>query len=184
MRPPLPIIRRALVLLAGIALAACADGGDPAQRLLQPDAPRADISGGWHKVAGSMPQFRVSAVIDENGGSLGYGGYSLLVPAKAVSAPTQFVFESTGEGYLEVRLSATRVGSAQLNDVGAAGFTVPVVLSEQADAAGGLPAWNRLVIAWDRPDGTLEPVPSAINPATKVITGRLSHFSQYVVASD
>jgi hypothetical protein len=184
MRLPLPPFRHSLVLLASVALTACADGADPAQRLLQPGAPSADVSGGWHKVAGSMPQFRVSAVIDENGGSLGVAGYSLTVPAKAVSGPTEFVFESTVDGFLEVRLTATRVGSRLLNDVGAAGFTVPVVLSEQAEAAGGLPAWNRMVIAWDRPDGTLEPVPSAINPSTKIITGRLSHFSQYVVASD
>jgi hypothetical protein len=184
LRSSLPWLRRSLMLLSGVALAACADGGDPAARLLQPGAPLADNGTAWHKVAGTMPQFRVSQVVDVTGGVLSYGGYSLTVPAKAVTQPTEFVMESVNGGYLTVRLTATRVGSKLSNDVGEAGFQVPVLLSEQFDAPGGLPEWSRLVIAWERPDGVLEPVPSAINPATKVITGRLSHFSQYVVASD
>jgi hypothetical protein len=179
-----PWLRRTLLALAGLALAACSEHGDPAQRLLQPDAPRAESRAGWQKVAGTMPAFRVSAVIDASGGSIGVPGYTLTVPARAVAQPTEFVFESVGEGYLAVRLSATSVGSRTANDIGEAGFTVPVLLSEQVDAAGGMPQWNRMVIAWDRPDGVLDPVPSSINPATKVLTGRLSHFSQYVVATD
>jgi hypothetical protein len=184
MRHIRPWLRHSVLALAALAIAGCAEQSDPAQRLLQPDAPRAESSAGWKKVAGNMPAFRVTGVIDANGGTLGVPGYWVTVPARAVSQPTEFVFESVGEGYLSVRLTATSVGSRQTNDVGEAGFAVPVLLSEQLDAAGGLPQWGRMVIAWERPDGVLDPVPSYFNPPTKVMTGRLSHFSQYTVATD
>src|SRR4051812_39688779 len=74
-----PWLRRTLLALAGLALAACSEHGDPAQRLLQSEAPRADSRAGWQKVAGSMPAFRVSAVIDERGGAIGVPGYTLTV---------------------------------------------------------------------------------------------------------
>ena len=185
MRKHTPWIRRTLLVLAGVSLAACADGSGPAERILQPEGPALSRShGALSRMAGDMPAFSVSGVIDADGGTLGVGEYVLTVPRRAVDGPTLFTFESVQDGYQTVRLSATSVGSSVTNDVGAAGFQVPVTLAEHFDAAGGLPAWSRLVIAWDRPDGTLERVPSAINPSTKVITGKLSHFSQYVVASD
>jgi hypothetical protein len=185
MRTSSPWLRRALLVLVGAGLAACADGAGPAERLLQPQgAALSRTAGSLSRIAGTMPSFSVSATFDEQGGVLSAGDYVLTVPRRAVAGPTLFTFESVPNGYMAVRLTATSLGSEQENDVGEAGFRAPVLLSERFEAAGGLPAWSRLVIAWERPDGVLEPVPSAINPATKVITGRLSHFSQYVVASD
>jgi hypothetical protein len=101
-----------------------------------------------------------------------------------VSEPTRFTFSSVHEGFAEVRLTATAVGSEAHNDVGMRGFTVPVVVALSFEPAGGMPRWSRLVLAWVRPDGGLEAVPSYLDPSSKRIVGRLGHFSQYAVASD
>ena len=85
-------------------------------------------------------------------------------------------------GYVHVKLTATSVGSPVHNDVGAAGFHVPLALALSYPPGGGIHTWARYVVAWLRPDGTLERVPSGVDPSNKVVIGRLSHFSHYVVA--
>jgi hypothetical protein len=140
--------------------------------------------GSYHPVAGTIPQVDLQSVIGPEGGTLGVKGFFLTVPRGAVSAPTVFTFRSHDTGIVAVTLTASTPGSARENDVGEAGFTVPLTLSLSYDPAGGMPRWSRLVVAWIRPDGTLEPVPSAFNPVQRLIVGRLSHFSQYTLASN
>jgi hypothetical protein len=136
------------------------------------------------KVQGLIPAFRIDSVLGSEGGVIGVDGYMLIVPRGAVAAPTRFVFESIPSGFVEVRLTATRVGSDVVNDVGSAGFTTPLLLAFAYEPAGGMPAWARLVVAYVRPDGKLERVPSGFDPRRRLIVGFLHHFSQYAVASD
>ncbi|MBW3655844.1 MAG: hypothetical protein KY444_07035 [Gemmatimonadetes bacterium] len=174
----------AAFVAAALLLAGCADRGGTGEALL-PEGAASSVQGGGgslSKMAGSIPVFAVEKLIGADGGELGVPGYILSVPRGAVSQPTLFTFESVNNGYVEVRLTATSAGSSTHNDVGRAGFAVPVALSITYEPAGGLPSWLRLVVAWVRPDGALEAVPSLINPAAKTITGKLNHFSQYVVA--
>ena len=62
----------------------------------------------------------VTAVIDQNGGSLSIGGTTLDVPAGAVTGPTTFTVNKPN-GELAYDFSATRETP---NDVGSAGFPV------------------------------------------------------------
>jgi hypothetical protein len=175
---------RALPALILLALASCADGAGPT--LTAPgEAPSlARNRGELQKVAAPMPSFSLKAVIGREGGSLGVPGYTLTVPRGAVSAPTLFTFASVPSGNVEVHLTATSLDSKVRNDVGAAGFTLPVILSFPCETAGGMPAWSRLVIVRVEADGTFTRMPSTFNPVARVISGRLSSFSQYALATD
>jgi hypothetical protein len=170
-------------VVAALLLAGCAERGGKGETLLpEAAAPSMQGAGSLSKMAGSIPVFDVQKQIGADGGELGVPGYRLVVPRGAVSQPTLFTFQSVNNGYLEVKLTATSGGSAVHNDVGQAGFAVPVALSIAYEPAGGVRSWLRLVVAWVRPDGELDPVPSFINPSAKTVTGKLDHFSQYVVA--
>jgi hypothetical protein len=124
----------------------------------------------------------MEAVIGPEGGSIGTDGFFLTVPRGAVKEPTVFNFRSANTGYVAVVLTATSPGSPTVNDVGAAGFPIPLTLSLSYEPAGGMPKWSRLVVAWVRPDGSLEPVPSGFNPVLRVIVGKIDHFSQFTLA--
>lgn len=177
-------LRTLPVLFAAAAAAGCADAPGA---LIEPPADlaaSAASAGNLQKVQGSIPAFSVAAVIGPDGGSLGVPGYVLTVPRGAVAQPTRFTFESVSSGYVEVRLTATAEGSDDVNDVGRGGFAVPVSLGIGYEPAGGMPRWARLVVAWVRDDGSLERVPSGFDPVRRLVIGRLSHFSQYAVASD
>lgn len=170
--------------LAALGTAACSDASGPDAT---PPSSALEALGGQgtlQKVDGSLPEFSVEAVIGAEGGSLGVPGYVLYVSRGSVAQPTRFTFESVNDGYVEVRLTATAVGSETVNDVGAAGFTVPVHVAISYEPAGGMPRWSRLVLAWVRPGGTLERVPSYLDPVGRRVVGRLGHFSQYALAAD
>jgi hypothetical protein len=174
-------IRRAVLVLAAAGLAACADSADPAGRLLQPEAPA--LAKGGHKalqkVAGDAGDFTVSALINRQGGTLSYGGYTLVVPQNSVRHPTVFTLHALATGYLEVELTATSTGSKEPNDQGRQGFSVPVRLTIPV----GTPEEGvEYVVAWVRPDGVLEAMPSTLDGSS--VTGRLTHFSQYTAATD
>lgn len=177
---------RTLPALILLAVAGCVDAGLPTGA--EPPAPgalsAARSTGELEKVSGVMPAFFVEAVIGAEGGSLGVPGYTLTVPRGAVQQPTHFTFESVASGSVEVRLTATSLDSRIANDVGSVGFRVPVLLSFSYEPSGGMPRWARMVVAYVRDDGSLERVPSTINPPMRLITGRLGHFSQYALATD
>ena len=121
----------------------------------------------------------VTAVIDQNGGSLTIGKNALTVPAGAVDGPTTFTMTKL-LGDVEVGLTATRLLP---NDVGSQGFKVPLKLSLSYAGVAETPAnAAELKVVWVKANGDLEVQPSEVNVAGKVVTGSLSHFSQYALA--
>jgi hypothetical protein len=121
----------------------------------------------------------VSSIIDEHGGSLSIGNHVLTVPAGAVDAPTTFTMTKLVDE-IEVGLVATRLLP---NDVGHAGFHVPVSLSLSYASAEEVPAnLADLKIVWVKPNGQMEAQPSAVDAADEAVIGTLSHFSGYALA--
>lgn len=171
------------VLAAALWLAGCSDLAAPTEPpLAAPEASTSFIPTPSERLAGSIPAFDVSKTIGPEGGSLGITGYTMTVPRNAVAQPTVFTFTSATNGYVQVKATATAVGSSDPNDVGRAGFDTPVLISLSYDSAGGLPKWLKLVLAYVAPDGQLEYVPSSINVVKKVVTGAVTHFSDYALA--
>ena len=120
----------------------------------------------------------VSSIIDENGGSLSIGNHVLTVPVGAVDGPTTFTMSKLVDE-IEVGLTATRLLP---NDVGHAGFNVPVTLSLSYENAAEVPAnLGQLRILWVKSNGQLEPQPSSLDAADHVVVGSLSHFSKYAL---
>jgi hypothetical protein len=120
----------------------------------------------------------VSSIIDENGGSLSIGNHVLTVPVGAVDGPTTFTMTKLVDE-IEVGLTATRLLP---NDVGHAGFNVPVTLSLSYANAAEVPAnLASLRVLWVKANGQMEPQPSALDTDGHVVVGTLSHFSKYAL---
>ena len=122
----------------------------------------------------------VTAIIDENGGSLNIGNHVLTVPAGAVNAPTTFVMTKLVDE-IEVGLTATRLLP---NDIGRRGFDVPVRLSLSYANAAEVPAnAHQMKVVWVKANGELEVQPTAVDASGEAVIGSLRHFSQYAVAT-
>lgn len=122
----------------------------------------------------------VTAMIGPDGGELKLGQQRLIVPAGAVDAPTEFRMKKSGTK-MQVSLTATRVTT---NDVGAAGFAKPLALIFSYGNAASLPAdLSTLSVVWIRADGTLEAQPTTLDTTAKTVTGEITHFSDYAMAS-
>ncbi len=172
-----------LAVLA-LALSGCETAKGPTEAM-PPQKARFEGSGSVKLVKGEIPAFSVSQEIGPSGGLIvGATGYSLVVPSGAVLQPTVFTFESLSSGYLKVKLTATAVGSSDLNDVGRAGFQVPLTLSLSTAGAEIDLNGKGVTIVWVRPDGVLERMPSSFDLTTKIATGKLTHFSQYAVGGN
>ena len=118
----------------------------------------------------------VTAVIDQNGGSLNIGNHVLTVPAGAVDGPTTFTMTKL-VNEIEVGLTATRLLP---NDIGREGFAVPVHLSLSFANAADVPAnIAEYKVAWKKADGTLEIQPTVVDASGSAAIGALNHFSQY-----
>ena len=121
----------------------------------------------------------VSSIIDENGGSLSIGNHVLTVPVGAVDGPTTFTMSKLVDE-IEVGLTATRLLP---NDVGHAGFNVPVTLSLSYENAAEVPAnLASLRIVWVKENGSMVEQPSSLDATSEVVVGSLSHFSAYALA--
>lgn len=121
----------------------------------------------------------VTAVIDENGGSLNIGNHVLTVPAGAVDAPTTFTMTKLVDD-IEVGLTATRLLP---NDVGHQGFNVPVRLSLSYANAAQVPAnLADMKVVWVKANGSFEAQPSLVDASGEAVIGELNHFSRYAVA--
>ena len=120
----------------------------------------------------------VTAIIDQNGGSLNIGNHVLTVPVGAVDAPTTFVMTKLVDE-IEVNLTATRLLP---NDIGHQGFNVPVRLSLSYANATEIPAdVNVMKVFWKKADGSLEAQPTVVNESSEAVIGSLNHFSGYLV---
>ncbi len=115
----------------------------------------------------------VSGVFDQNGGSLSIGGTTLTIPAGAVSAPTTFTINRP-DGELTFDFSATQNTA---NDVGSAGFAVPLSLTISYAGVNG--TVNNPVIVWIKPSGYAEPQPTTVDSTAKTMTAPINHFSVY-----
>ena len=121
----------------------------------------------------------VTAVIDQNGGSLNIGNHVLTVPAGAVDAPTTFVMTKLVDE-VEVGLTATRLLP---NDIGRQGFNVPVKLSLSYANVAEVPAdAAAMKVVWVKGDGTLVEQPTDVDTAGQAAVGSLYHFSGYLLA--
>jgi hypothetical protein len=115
----------------------------------------------------------VSGVFDSNGGSLSIGGTTLAIPAGAVSAPTTFTVNKPN-GELTYDFTATQNTA---NDVGSAGFAVPLSLTISYAAVHG--KVKNPVIVWIKPNGYAEAQATTVDAAAETMTAPISHFSVY-----
>lgn len=124
-----------------------------------------------------------SAVIGRDGGVVQLGAHRLIVPEGAVDHPTHFRMRLAGNGYVEVDLDASSYATGG-NDAGRRGFAKPVTLQlsyEDADLARDS---IDVVIAWVKPDGSLQPLQSTRDESGHTVSAELNHFSPYALASN
>jgi hypothetical protein len=117
----------------------------------------------------------VSALIDQKGGSLSIGEHILTVPAGAVDAPTVFTMSKLQKD-IKIGLTATRLLP---NDVGHAGFNVPVRLSLSYANAKTVPDADALKVLWLKPDGSQVVQPSQVDETHHDVTGLIYHFTDF-----
>ena len=138
--------------------------------------------------------YRHAAVIGREGGSVGDDAYRIDVPRNAVEGPTLFVITAASGEYannIALEASATACGSLTLsqceqatptNDVGAAGFRVPVLIAFGFNPGGGRKQWNGVrVVLVDPLTDTYTAVPTNVNMARKEVRGHADHFSLYAL---
>lgn len=171
-----------LAALALIGLAGCENASQPFGPEPVGPALSLEASGSisWTILDGPEEIGGTHALIGAEGGELRLGNQTLIVPAGAVDAPTLFTMKKGGSK-LRVTLSASRL---EYNDIGAAGFAKPLDLIFSYGNVASLPGDPEdLVIVWIRPDGTYEPQPTTVDTTAKTVTGEISHFSDYAMAS-
>lgn len=130
---------------------------------------------------GDITKQVVSGVVTPFGGTLEVLGHQIVVPAGAVSRPTLFVMSALPTSEIQVELYAFDVGTWE--DVGDAGFEIPVQLSLSYDAAQ-VDHPERLVIVHVRRDGKRIPLPSVVDTENRRVTASLDHFSRYALCSN
>jgi hypothetical protein len=138
-----------------------------------------------HDRRGQQSSNAASALIGRDGGMVQLGAHRLIVPAGAVDHPTRFSMRLADNGYVEVDLNASSyTAKGSKNDAGRRGFARPVTLRlsyEEADLADGS---SDVVIAWVKPDGSLQPLQSTRDERAHTISAELNHFSPYALASN
>jgi hypothetical protein len=115
----------------------------------------------------------VTAVIDQRGGSLSIGGTTLDVPAGAVDGPTTFTVNKPN-GELLYDFSATKV---RINDVGSAGFRVPLKLTISYAGVGDQ-MWAPAII-FINSGGRAVPLRTTVDRNNRTMTAEIRHFSIY-----
>jgi hypothetical protein len=187
-------MRLSLVPLFAAALwvAGCSDQNGPIGPMEQPSVqgPSQSLSLGADLDAimrGETPDLSartVSKVIGPEGGYIYVDLHYLYVPKGAVAKPTLFRMELPADGTIGADLTATTVGSLTINNVGKAGFKVPVYLTFSYGYVKNAPANPSLLrIMWKKPDGTYVVQPTYVNRQYKIATGTLKHFSDYVLGT-
>jgi hypothetical protein len=115
----------------------------------------------------------VTAVIDRRGGSLSIGGTTLDIPAGAVKSPTTFTINKPN-GELVYEFTATK---NRENDIGSAGFRVPLSLTISYAGVGDQMAAP--VIVYINEKGRVVPLLTKVDTANKTMTAEIRHFSIY-----
>ena len=178
--------------LALAVFAACSDQPMPTEVGLAPSETTVEsksLEQDMWRIANGLPIEHAghnSAVIGPNGGILYVDLHYLYVPRGAVTSPTQFDMYVDSTGAVAARLEATSLDAsgapvADRNNVGRAGFKVPVYLTFSYAHAYGIQNAHLLKVLWARPDGKLEAQPTVVNERYKAATGVLKHFSIYTL---
>jgi uncharacterized membrane protein YgcG len=122
--------------------------------------------------------------VTSRGGTLAAGGHQLVVPPGAVEQPTWFVMTVIGGNTVHVRLKAWRVSDrAPVTQ-----FPEDAPIHLKLNAANVADVDQRylsvLYLRDGRYDGRLETQPSSFDAQNKVLTGYLTHFSEYCMGID
>lgn len=172
------------LLLAALIASGCEQRGTPDLPL----APELSVASQevLKKVRGKRPENAAplaTAVIGHTGGTLELGPHRLIVPAGAVRQPTRFSMELIEDGYVAVDLTAAHPSARgnRQNEVGRSGFDEPVLLELNYGLATEPVDPNQLVVAWMRPDGLVQPMPSESDSEKQVVVATLKHFSPYIL---
>lgn len=185
--------------LTGLLLVLAATACDRVEPTAAPSAPPRfstliDENGNAYVIAEGKYSTRTiseSAIIGAAGGKLGVAGHQITVPAGAVDRPTRFTItmsqERSPSGNQLVKVDNTAyqqdAGGAWTVNVGAAGFLKPLTLRMSYGWASNISDPGRLLILWDREDGSAEPYATSVDTATRTVTAQLTHFSIYAVGS-
>lgn len=137
-----------------------------------------------------LADLQVSKLIGIGGGQISLAGYTLTVPAGAVTRPTLFTVTVVTSGYVEVDATATITGLlGNLIDIGSRGFRKPVILSLTYARTPSFDVENppplvilrRVESGYDDP---YELVPSVTDLERKLVHARLDHLSRYCMAQN
>lgn len=178
-----------LSFLPVLAAALFVSGCERAELPGAPSVPEFSARGAaaLHRVPGRVPaEVATTAVqvISAAGGSVELAGHRLVVPAGAVARPTRFSLKLVESGFVEVDLHAVQSSGVGADlDVGKRGFATPVTLQLSYELAAELDNPGAVVIAWVKPEGTLQPLRSSHDRERRTITAELDHFSRYVLAT-
>lgn len=181
------LLRTSLLSLLGVSLlvAGCERSDLPGEAVVPQFAKSGPSS--LHKAPGRHAPAEVptaAAVIGPDGGSIELGGHRLTVPAGAVARPTRFSLQLLESGYVEVDLRASqRSKSGAEVSVGKQGFPTPVILELSYQHVEGVDRPDALVVAWVKPDGSLQPLRSTHDASARSIRAPLDHFSRFVLAT-
>jgi hypothetical protein len=165
---------RLIVVALGLSLAlACADHTPTAA----PQAPQADLVGSLLGSTGllkcsDLPFARSTATIGPNGGSISAGPHTLYVPPGALSGPVTITMTApTGQGVNAVKFDPEGLR-----------FAIPATLSMDYANCSLLGQLAPKRIAYTSNDLQIKYfLPSLDNILAKRVTGRVYHFSDYVV---
>ncbi len=185
--------RRWLKLLTVVAIAAgAASACDRPTAVTAPTGltPRAGTFTGYYvdgylllTAPGAGAQTK-ALVLDQNGGKLNLGPNSLVIPYKAVSGPTQFVFTLQSSPYLAAKLSAYEVIAVGKNKwlQGPAVTTFAKALTltlSYAQSNTPIPDPTQLKIAWIENGKVLEIQQTDVDVKGQKLVAAIRHFSEY-----
>ena len=191
---------RSLVLLCSVALFACTDAGTltdvtPSfdRKTVDPPQDFTTLLPGQLKLpAGALPI--AQATIGPEGGTVTLNGlpkdgqptyHRLVVPPNAVAQPTLFTMVLGSSTTVEVDLFAyRRASNGRWENVGAAGFRVPVYLELSYAWATRPVDPAKLGVVYLVGNRVRERMPARANEHAKQVVGTLRHFCRYAVDID
>jgi len=172
----------ALILALTSGISACEQNDGPSQ-LTGPVTPQLLLSGEFrilkHTRTVITDKVCTPKPISYGGGALVFDGGYIQVSYLAVTSPTIFCAQNH-PGTDDFRVDLTAYNAADGTVVST--FTAPVLLNLDISDVLGITDSSILSIVYLRPDGTLEPVPTAVDKKGKQLTATLSHFSDYAPA--
>ncbi len=125
-----------------------------------------------------------SLVLDQTGGKINMGPNSLVIPYKAVSGPTQFIFELQSSPYIAAKLTAYEVTAAGKNKwiQGPAVTTFAKALTltlSYAQSNTPIPDPTKLAIGWLDDGRVLEIQQTTVDLKGQKLIADLHHFTEY-----